>query len=150
MFLSILMPQSNTYTVVMFLSQFVSFSPVCEFISSCVKGLIFLLMCPPSEIHRIRRCVGSWEEGPAGAGGVSGAAGETAGAQDKELFWPKWVDTHPYHNLNILKHIGLLSMNVPGGAESSSKLITTHHLDFKSTPEDEQLTWIKNRWAPQS
>lgn len=38
-----------------------------------------------SEIHRVRRRVGSREEGPADAGGVPGAAGETAGAQDEEL-----------------------------------------------------------------
>lgn len=83
------------------LSLFVSRS-----LSSCVKGRIFFcfvlfylficffsLMRLQSEIHRVRRCAGGWEEGPAGAGGVSGAAGKTAGAQDKELFWPEWVDT---------------------------------------------------------
>lgn len=39
----------------------------------------------PSEIHRVRRCAGSGEEGPADPGGVPGAAGETAGAEDQEL-----------------------------------------------------------------
>lgn len=48
---------------------------------------VMVLLSPlhPSEIHRVRRCAGSGEEGPADPGGVSGAAGETAGAEDEEL-----------------------------------------------------------------
>lgn len=114
-----------------------------------------------TEIHWIWGCVGSWEEGPAGAGGVSGAAGETAGAQDKELFWPEWVDRHLYYKPHILylQHIWLLSMNVPGRAEIRvdairSKLIPTPSLDLKSRPGEKtkqqplkKIVWDKQEQA---
>lgn len=48
----------------------------------------------PTEIHRVWGCPGGGEEGPAGPGGLSGAAGETAGAQNEKLLWPEWVATH--------------------------------------------------------
>lgn len=50
---------------------------------------VFLSVCLLSEIHRVRRYAGSGEEGPADTGGLPGAAGETAGAQDEELFGPE-------------------------------------------------------------